>query len=45
MRVTDPSGRSYVAAMHRAVFADEPAEESAADLGGPALGAPPAAPQ
>ncbi|XP_045344897.1 17-beta-hydroxysteroid dehydrogenase type 1 isoform X2 [Leopardus geoffroyi] len=45
MRLTDPSGRCYVAAMHRAVFADEPAEESAADLGGPALGAPPAAPQ
>ncbi|XP_043440467.1 17-beta-hydroxysteroid dehydrogenase type 1 [Prionailurus bengalensis] len=45
MRLTDPSGRSYVAAMHRAVFADDPAEESAADLGGPALGAPPAAPQ
>ncbi|XP_025773415.1 estradiol 17-beta-dehydrogenase 1 [Puma concolor] len=45
MRLTDPSGRSYVAAMHRAVFADEPAEESAADLGGPGLGAPPAAPQ
>ncbi|XP_030151150.1 estradiol 17-beta-dehydrogenase 1 isoform X4 [Lynx canadensis] len=45
MRLTDPSGRSYVAAMHRAVFAEEPAEESAADLGGPALGAPPAAPQ
>ncbi|XP_040353556.1 17-beta-hydroxysteroid dehydrogenase type 1 [Herpailurus yagouaroundi] len=45
MRLTDPSGRSYVAAMHRAVFADEPAEESAADLGGPGLDAPPAAPQ
>ncbi|XP_039112739.1 17-beta-hydroxysteroid dehydrogenase type 1 [Hyaena hyaena] len=45
MRLADPSGRSYVAAMHRAAFADEPAEEFAADLGGPALGAPPAAPQ
>ncbi|XP_019291005.2 17-beta-hydroxysteroid dehydrogenase type 1 isoform X2 [Panthera pardus] len=43
MRLTDPSGRSYVAAMHRAVFAEEPADESAADLGGPALGPPPAA--
>ncbi|XP_047701896.1 17-beta-hydroxysteroid dehydrogenase type 1 isoform X1 [Prionailurus viverrinus] len=45
MRLTDPSGRSYVAAMHRAVFADDPAEESAADLRGPALGAPSATPQ
>lgn len=45
MRLADPSGRGYVAAMHRAAFADEPAEESAADLGGPAFGAPPAAPQ
>ncbi|XP_058558666.1 17-beta-hydroxysteroid dehydrogenase type 1 isoform X3 [Neofelis nebulosa] len=43
MRLTDPSGRSYVAAMHRAVFSEEPADESAADLGGPALGSPPAA--
>uniref|UniRef100_G1LIW7 Estradiol 17-beta-dehydrogenase n=1 Tax=Ailuropoda melanoleuca TaxID=9646 RepID=G1LIW7_AILME len=44
LRLADPSGCSYVAAMHRAVFADEPAEEeSAAAPGGPELRAPPAA--
>ncbi|XP_077921878.1 17-beta-hydroxysteroid dehydrogenase type 1 isoform X3 [Halichoerus grypus] len=44
LRLADPSGCSYVAAMHRAVFADEPAEEeTASDRGGPVLCAPPAA--
>ncbi|XP_047564083.1 17-beta-hydroxysteroid dehydrogenase type 1 isoform X2 [Lutra lutra] len=44
LRLADPSGCSYVAAMHRAVFADEPAEEPTdAAPGGPALRAPPAA--
>nr|XP_055185864.1 17-beta-hydroxysteroid dehydrogenase type 1 [Nyctereutes procyonoides] len=48
LRLADSSGRSYVAAMHRAVFADEPAEQetaAAADPPRPAPGAPPAAPQ
>ncbi|XP_077709432.1 17-beta-hydroxysteroid dehydrogenase type 1 isoform X1 [Canis aureus] len=47
LRLADSSGRSYVAAMHRAVFADQPAEEAAAaaDPPRPAPGAPPAAPQ
>lgn len=44
LRLADPSGCSYVAAMHRAVFADEPAEEpTSAAPGGPVLRAPPAA--
>ncbi|KAI5764434.1 HSD17B1 [Gulo gulo luscus] len=44
LRLADPSGCSYVAAMHRAVFTDEPAEEpTAAASGGSALRAPPAA--
>ncbi|XP_069338664.1 17-beta-hydroxysteroid dehydrogenase type 1 [Eulemur rufifrons] len=45
LRLEDPSGCSYVAAMQRAVFADEPAETGAGGMGGPELGAPPAAPQ
>ncbi|XP_072603257.1 17-beta-hydroxysteroid dehydrogenase type 1 isoform X2 [Vulpes vulpes] len=47
LRLADSSGRSYVAAMHRAVFADEPAQEEAAAAGPhrPAPRAPPAAPQ
>ncbi|KAL2765014.1 17-beta-hydroxysteroid dehydrogenase type 1 isoform 1 [Daubentonia madagascariensis] len=45
LRLGDPSGCSYVAAMHRAVFADEPAEAGPGGLGGPKLGALPAAPQ
>ncbi|XP_072636743.1 17-beta-hydroxysteroid dehydrogenase type 1 isoform X3 [Canis lupus baileyi] len=47
LRLADSSGRSYVAAMHRAVFADQPAEKAAAaaDPPRPAPGAPPAAPQ
>ncbi|XP_062966862.1 17-beta-hydroxysteroid dehydrogenase type 1 [Cynocephalus volans] len=45
LRLADPSGCSYVAAMHRAVFADEPAEAGAGGIGGPELGAPPPTPQ
>ncbi|XP_004434503.2 PREDICTED: estradiol 17-beta-dehydrogenase 1 [Ceratotherium simum simum] len=53
LRLSDPSGCSYVAAMHSAVFADEPAEDpdgpgrrpEPEKWGGPELGAPPAAPQ
>ncbi|XP_019603350.1 17-beta-hydroxysteroid dehydrogenase type 1 isoform X2 [Rhinolophus sinicus] len=53
LRLADPSGCSYVAAMHRAVFGDEAAEgpegtqteAGAGELGGPELGAPPSAPQ
>lgn len=47
LRLADPSGCSYVAAMHHAVFADDPEEEpNAAAPGGPELCAPPAtAPQ
>ncbi|XP_059005793.1 17-beta-hydroxysteroid dehydrogenase type 1 isoform X1 [Mustela lutreola] len=44
LRLADPSGCSYVAAMHHAVFADDPEEEpNAAAPGGPELCAPPAA--
>lgn len=53
LRLADPSGRSYVAAMHRTVFSDKPAEgldgaqaeAGAGELGGPEFGAPPAAPK
>ncbi|XP_012512136.1 PREDICTED: estradiol 17-beta-dehydrogenase 1 [Propithecus coquereli] len=45
LRLDDSSGCSYVAAMQRAVFADEPAEAGAGGPGGPEPGAPPAAPQ
>ncbi|XP_036738850.1 17-beta-hydroxysteroid dehydrogenase type 1 isoform X2 [Manis pentadactyla] len=53
LRLDDPSGCSYVAAMHRTVFNDEaaegpegtPEEVGAEELGGPELGAPPAAPR
>uniref|UniRef100_A0A8D2ASZ9 Estradiol 17-beta-dehydrogenase n=1 Tax=Sciurus vulgaris TaxID=55149 RepID=A0A8D2ASZ9_SCIVU len=41
LRLDDPSGCSYVAAMHHAVFADQPAE--AGEDGDPELGASPAA--
>ncbi|KAM5273396.1 17-beta-hydroxysteroid dehydrogenase type 1 [Ctenodactylus gundi] len=48
LRLDDPSGRLYVAAMHRAVFADEPAAAGEAppaggDLGLPERGASPVA--
>ncbi|XP_003942808.3 17-beta-hydroxysteroid dehydrogenase type 1 isoform X2 [Saimiri boliviensis] len=51
MRLDDPSGSSYVAAMHRNVFPKEPAEAEAGagagagGVGDPELGDPPAAPQ
>lgn len=53
LRLADPSGCSYVAAMHRAVFSDEPAESldsaqkesGSGELAGPELDTPPAAPQ
>nr|XP_017499247.2 estradiol 17-beta-dehydrogenase 1 isoform X2 [Manis javanica] len=53
LRLDDPSGCSYVTAMHRTVFNDEaaegpegtPEEAGAEELGGPELGAPPAAPR
>ncbi|XP_036889311.1 17-beta-hydroxysteroid dehydrogenase type 1 [Sturnira hondurensis] len=52
LRLADPSGCSYVAAMHRLVFDDKPTNgpgsarpEAGAGTGGPELGAPPAAPQ
>ncbi|XP_036197898.1 estradiol 17-beta-dehydrogenase 1 [Myotis myotis] len=53
LRLADPSGCSYVAAMHRAVFGDKPAEgpegaqaeAGAGELGGPEFGASPAAPK
>lgn len=46
LRLEDPSGCSYVAAMHHAVFADQSAEAAGArELGGPELGASPAAPK
>ncbi|KAM7068821.1 17-beta-hydroxysteroid dehydrogenase type 1 [Molossus nigricans] len=53
LRLADPSGRSYVAAMHRTVFSDKPVEgldgaqteAGAGELGGPELGSPPAAPK
>lgn len=52
LRLADPSGCSYVAAMHRAVFGDEPAEgpesaqtqAGAGELGDSELGTP-SAPQ
>ncbi|XP_016057672.1 PREDICTED: estradiol 17-beta-dehydrogenase 1 isoform X2 [Miniopterus natalensis] len=51
LRLADPSGCSYVAAMHRAVFSDKPAagsdgaqtEAGGGELGGPELSASPAA--
>ncbi|MBZ3877481.1 Estradiol 17-beta-dehydrogenase 1 [Sciurus carolinensis] len=43
LRLDDPSGCSYVAAMHHAVFVDQPAEAGARGLGDPELGASPAA--
>ncbi|KAM5212845.1 17-beta-hydroxysteroid dehydrogenase type 1 isoform 3-T3 [Hipposideros larvatus] len=53
LRLADPSGCSYIAAMHRSVFGDEPAEgpEGAqtqartGELGDPELGTSPSAPQ
>ncbi|XP_006925161.1 estradiol 17-beta-dehydrogenase 1 [Pteropus alecto] len=53
LRLTDPSGCSYVAAMHRAVFSDEPVESpdsapkesGSGELAGPELDTPPGAPQ
>nr|XP_011723400.1 estradiol 17-beta-dehydrogenase 1 isoform X2 [Macaca nemestrina] len=55
MRLDDPSGSNYVAAMHRHVFGDDPAEAEAgagpgagagpSEVGDPELGDPPAAPQ
>lgn len=53
LRLADPSGGSYVAAMHRAVFGDKPAEgpegaqaeAGAGERGGPECGASPAAPK
>ncbi|XP_036307634.1 17-beta-hydroxysteroid dehydrogenase type 1 [Pipistrellus kuhlii] len=53
LRLADPSGCSYVAAMHRTVFGDQPAQgpegapakPGAGQPGGPESGAPPAAPK
>lgn len=53
LRLADPSGCSYVAAMHRAVFGDEPVEglegaqtkAKGGKLGGPELDASPPTPQ
>lgn len=53
LRLADPSGCSYVAAMHRTVFGDESAEgpegaraePGAGQLGGPEVSACPAAPK
>jgi 17beta-estradiol 17-dehydrogenase len=48
LRLDDPSGCSYVAAMHRAVFSEEQvegAEAKARALGDPKLCASPAAPK
>ena len=53
LRLADPSGCSYVAAMHRSVFSDKPTkgpdgagtEAGAGELGDPELSAPRATPQ
>ncbi|XP_077898125.1 17-beta-hydroxysteroid dehydrogenase type 1 isoform X2 [Ictidomys tridecemlineatus] len=46
LRLEDPSGCSYVTAMHHAVFADQPAEAAGTrEPGDPELGASPAAPK
>lgn len=46
LRLEDPSGCSYVTAMHRAVFADQPAEAAGTrEPEDPELGASPAAPK
>ncbi|XP_015351163.1 17-beta-hydroxysteroid dehydrogenase type 1 [Marmota marmota marmota] len=46
LRLEDPSGCSYVTAMHRAVFADQPAEAAGTrESEDPELGASPAAPK
>ncbi|XP_002719213.2 17-beta-hydroxysteroid dehydrogenase type 1 [Oryctolagus cuniculus] len=44
LRLDDPSGCNYVAAMHQAVFAAESAEAGPEGPGDPEPGAPPAAP-